>query len=167
MKDIINKSYFNRRNYILDNSDKLNMNCEELLVILEIDFLQEQGINVNYELLAQKTHLDIRKIDRIINNLQEKNYLEISFENRRVNYNIDRVFFSEDNNHDIDSCKGIIDLFENAFGRPLSNSEVTKVRMILDNYEILDIQHAINKSIAYEKVSVDYIEAILRNNNES
>ena len=78
MKKWYQESYFDRKNWILENFDKLNLNSDETLLILLIDLCKTNRKSVTYDYLISKLHKTSKQIDVIIAGLVNKHYLKIT-----------------------------------------------------------------------------------------
>lgn len=156
----VNSNYFNRRNFILGEFEKLNVSLEEGLVLLMIDYFNEFNNVVNYNNMSQKLGIEENEVERIFNNLIEKNLLEVKFENYKVVYSIENIFNDNKNKSEV-KFTNLFDLFEMQFGRPLSNQELLLLREWISKYDKKLIEYALKESVVYEKVDFNYINAIL------
>ena len=65
MKKWYKESYFDRKNWILENFDKLNLNADETILILLIDLCKTSRKAITYEYLTGKLHKTTKEIDKI------------------------------------------------------------------------------------------------------
>ncbi len=159
------KSYINRRNWILENAQNINLNAEELLLCLFIDYFNENHIAINYELLSSKLGLNQDKVDKLIQDLSTKGILEIYVGESGVRYDINRIFeLLDDIKEDISN--DIFKMFEDSFARPLSPFEMAKLSDLISEYGESEILEALRNADAYRKLNFAYIEKILKNNHE-
>lgn len=166
MKDLYLKPYFKRREWLLENADKLDLSNEELLLCILFDYLDETNEAISYQVLSSKMHVDNNKLDEIIQKLVSKNILKISLSEEGISYDISKVFESLDN--DIDVLKeDIFKSFEDAFNRPLSAFEMQKLSELTSTYGEEKLIEALRSADAYRKLNFAYIEMILKNNYES
>lgn len=163
MKKWYKQSYFNRRNWILENFDKLNLSSEETLLILLIDFSKEAGIEINNEYLEKKLNKDSKQIDEIVSRLVAKNFLKIEVNEKGIIFNIDNLF-EEDlaKLEDIEN-RDAFDIVETFLGRPLTTIEMMKVNDLIEEFSENKLIDAIRVAEAYRKNSLNYVEGILNN----
>lgn len=154
------KSYFNRRNYILEEMEDLDLNAEELLVVLLIDYCSEQNILISHSILAQKTKQSVDAIDRVLSSLTAKGYLETKFLQGKLIFDLRGIFEEEKPKANID--QSLFQLFEKEFKRTFSQVELTRIADWVTTYGKDSIVYALREAIINEKYSIDYIERILQ-----
>lgn len=166
MKKWYKQAYFNRRNWILENFDILNLTCEETILMLLIDYSKEANIELTIEYLEKKLKKDSKQIDEIIARLVAKNYLKIEANENGICFDIDSLF-DEDlaKLEDIDN-KDTYDIVETFLARPLTASEMMKVNDLIENFGENKLIDAIRLAEAYRKNSLNYVEGILNNENK-
>lgn len=160
------KPYINRRNWLLDNAENLGLSSDELLLCLMFDFLNEQRIMINYEIMEAKLGYPRAKLDTLIQNMVTKGLLEIYVGEDGVTYDILKVFEQFDEQQ-LDVQNDIFKAFEDSFGRPLSPNELQKLADFTKQYPEEKIIDALRSADAYRKVNIAYIEKILKNSHES
>jgi len=163
MKKWYKQPYFDRRNWILENYNKLNLSSDEVLLLLIIDFARDCKKVISYEYLMDKLSCDHKKIDSIISSLVLKKYLSINPTSKGVSFDIDAIFEFDPDKYEISDNKDIFNCFEQLVNRPLSASELQKLSDLLNDYSTNEIIDAIRTAEAYRKTSISYIEAVLRN----
>ena len=166
MNTIYNKPYFNRRNWLLDNAQNLDLSPAALLLCLLLDYCNEFNININYELLSAKLKCDKTKVDALIQGLAAHNYIQIYVGDNGVNYDISRIYEAQAE-AELDYADDIFKAFEDSLSRPLNPNELQKLSDFINIYSPQEIMDALRSADAYRKVSLPYIEKILRNNHES
>lgn len=154
------EKFINRRDYILDHVNELSMNCEEILVILVIDFMNEHQIAITHGILADKLKKSGDEIDDILSNLSTKGYLSLVFVDGKIAFNIDGVFEGA-NNKTMAFDASLFELFETEFARPLSQNELQRMADWLHDYNQKMIGYALREALTYDHRSFDYIERIL------
>ena len=68
------KDYIDRISYILSEFETINLNAEEGMVVLLIQFYNDHKQTIEAASIAQKLKVDVDRIDEIINGLSEKGY---------------------------------------------------------------------------------------------
>ena len=163
MKKWYKESYFDRKNWILENFDKLNLNSNETLLILLIDLYKSHKKSITYELLIEKLKLNNKEIDKIIAGLVNKHYLKLSTNSRGLVFDIDGLFDFDPDKYEISENKDLYDMVSDIFGKPLSLSELQKMNDLLDIYGNKKFIQALRIAEAQKKIKMSYIEGILRN----
>ena len=91
------QNFVNRRDWVLDNLENLELTHIESLVVLLIDFCNVNRIPINLEYLAAKCHVKTTDIDKVISMLCAKNYLEIKAINKNIVFDLSKLFEIEAN----------------------------------------------------------------------
>lgn len=163
MKKWYKESYFNRKNWILENFDKLNITNDELVLILLIELCKESKKQVTYEYLTEKLNKSIKDVDKIIASLVGKHYLNLSTNAKGLVLDIDSIFDFDPDKYEVSENKDLYDTLGDLFGRPLTPNELQKVNDLLNEYSQKDLLQAIRIAEANRKLKLNYIEGILRN----
>ncbi|MBQ1446431.1 MAG: DnaD domain protein [Solobacterium sp.] len=157
------QKYVNRRDWILDNLENLKLSPQELMVVMTIDFYNENRTDISMDILQKKTGLDMDELNRVVSVLCARHYLDIMASSRNVQFRLDGLF-------DTDTAKDIrvmdsplIELFEEEFGRPMTPNEMQKISEWNRIYPRKTIIHALREASAYQKRSMSYVESVLRN----
>ena len=154
------EKFINRRDYMLDHLDELTMTSDETLLIMLIDFLNQHQIPVTHGILAKKMKKDSGEIDNLLSQLSAKGYVQLTFQNGKILFEIDGVFAgAKEKTMNFDAS--LFDLFETEFARPLSQMELQRLADWLNVYEQKLIGYALREALTYEHLSFDYIERIL------
>lgn len=154
-------NYVNRRDWVLDNLEGLRLSSDEVVLVLLIDFLNEHKQKISMEVLRQKSGLDEDKVDRLIAGLCARKQLEIRASRKKVEFILDGLY-ETDTAKELDlKSRSLIELFEEEFGRTLSNKEMQKISDWNRTIDRRLIIYALREASAYQKKSVDYIDAIL------
>ncbi len=157
---------------LLTNYSKLNITAEELIILI---YLMDKGNNMIYDinLFVKELSLNKRKVIELINNLVEKNILNITINKnidnvseeylnldmlyRKItNIILDKELSSSTNNEDL------FTIFEKEFGRTISPTEYEKINSWLN--EDIDktlIVEALKEAVYNSTTSLRYIETIL------
>lgn len=157
---------------LLTNYSKLNITAEELIILI---YLMDKGNNIIYDinLFVKELSFTKRKVIELINNLVEKNiinitinknsdnvseeYLNLDMLYRKItNIILDKELPSSTNNEDL------FTIFEKEFGRTISPTEYEKINSWLN--EDIDktlIVEALKEAVYNSTTSLRYIETIL------
>ncbi|MCI5774364.1 MAG: DnaD domain protein [Erysipelotrichaceae bacterium] len=157
------QNYVNRRDWILDNLENLQLSHFEAIVVLLIDFCNVNNIPINLEYLAAKCNCDTAVIDKVISVLCAKNYLDIKAINKSVVFDLSKLFEADMNKQQAENYASIFELFESEFGRPLVADELTKIQEWLKRYDSKLIIYALRQASMYQKVNFAYIQKVLEN----
>lgn len=162
MTDLINNVYFDKIRYVLVKISDLNLSSQEILVVLSILILQEQGSLVSVETLVKQTNLDNKEVDDIVTLLASKRYLEVVVTNGRVNFSVDNIFsLKEEVNIDV---KDIFKIFEDEFSRILNQRELVRLNEWTKVYTRDEILDGLRSASIMSKLDFNYINKILENN---
>lgn len=165
MIDLINKVYFDKIRYILDNLPKLDISHSELVVVLSIILLQEQGYIVSVESIINQTGMSLVEVDEVVTILAGKRYLEIEVKDSAVDFNVDNIFnLKTENNLD---ASDLFKIFEEEFSRLLTQKELVKLNQWQKDYSRDEIIDALRAASIMNKFNFNYINRILENNRES
>ena len=157
---------------LLTNYSKLNIAAEELIILI---YLMDKGNNMIYDinLFVKELSFTKRKVIELINNLVEKNILNITINKNSDNVSeeylnldmlyrkitniiLDKELPSSTNNEDL------FTIFEKEFGRTISPTEYEKINSWLN--EDIDktlIVEALKEAVYNSTTSLRYIETIL------
>lgn len=157
---------------LLTNYSKLNITAEELIILI---YLMDKGNNIIYDinLFVKELSFTKRKVIELINNLVEKNILNITINKNSDNVseeylNLDMLYRKITNiilNKELPSSTNNEDLFtifEKEFGRTISPTEYEKINSWLN--EDIDktlIVEALKEAVYNSTTSLRYIETIL------
>ena len=159
------KPYINRRDWVLENLGSLSLNGTEAMVVLMVDFLNEQKAEISLEVLSDRTGISIDTIDESIQSLVSKSFLNFEVKDKTLLFSIDGIF--DDNLHYEHVDTNIFNTFETEFGRLLSQNELQLLNTWLQKYSQEDILDSLSSAIIYKKVSMQYINAILADKKRS
>ncbi len=163
MKKWYKESYFNKKNWLLENFDKLNISNDELVFILLVDLCKESKKTITYDYLHDKLHMTTKDIDKIIASLVSKNYLKLSTNSKGLVFDYDNIFEFDPEKFEVVENKDLYDILGDIFGKPLTSSELQKVNELLNIYSDKQILQAARIAEANRKLKLSYIEGILRN----
>ena len=157
------KKYVNTRDWIIENLEYLNLEPNETLIVLLIDYLNVSNIEINNEILSKKSNIDLRNIDNILSSLVSKRYLTINATIKGVAFNLDYLYETEVAKEELIFNSELFGLFEEEFGRPLTQNEMMKINEWRSSYSNKLIIYALRESSLYQKLSFPYINKILIN----
>lgn len=162
--NLFGQPFFNRRNWILENLEELDLTLEESLVVLLIDYFNEFNRSVDIMSLAKKLNMDGAHVDQILNQLMLKGYLKMEAVNRRMVYQLEGLYLHTENAKpcDTNSYRSLFELYEQEFKRPLSQKESESISEWISLYDLKLIEYALREAIIYDKMSFAYIDTILR-----
>ena len=163
MKKWYKESYFNRKNWILENFEKLKLNNDELVLVLLIELCKESKKQITYDYLTSKLNKSVKDVDKIIASLVGKNYLNLSTNAKGLVLDIDNLFEFDPEKYEIVQNTNIYDILGDLFGRPLTPNELQKVNDLLNEYNEKQLMQAIRIAEANRKLKLSYIEGVLRN----
>jgi len=152
------EAYINRRNWILANIAKRQLSAAESVLLLLIDFYNEQGQTITVESLAAAAGMAPTEADKVISGLNRKGYLTIVARNHKVMFNIDGLFEGPIAN---DYAADVFGTFEKEFGRPLTQREMTFIAEWLQSNDAKTVVKALREAMINNKPNVNYIAKIL------
>ena len=158
--------YFDRKNWILENFDKLNLDADETLLILIIELCRINRKQISYDYLSSKLRKPVKQIDQIIASLVSKHYLKLSANAKGLVFDIDGIFEFDPEKFEISENKSLYDTVGDVFGKPLSPVQLQKMNDLLETYGKEKFIEALRLAEAHRKLSMSYIEGILRNEKQ-
>lgn len=156
-----NAPWLNRTNWILDHLETFSLEPAEILVVLVLNFLNETGQTITPEMVVAKTALDLGEVEAAFDSLTNKGYLVIGMLNNKVSFRLDGLYSNASPMQERPLQQTLIREFGNEFGRPLSGSEMERITRLGQDYEEDMILHALDEAAAYNKRSLNYVEALL------
>lgn len=147
--NLYNQTFFNRRNWILENLQNLNLTLQESIIVFVIDYFNEFNITINIQSLSEKTKLEGKETDAILNSLIQKGYLNIEMAERKMHYSLEGLFMHKSNSEPIDTneYRRLFDLYEQEFKRPLSVKEQQMLSDWITTYEYKLIEYALREEL--------------------
>ena len=155
------QKYVNHRDWILDQMGLLGMDSVELVIVLLIDFMNQNRIVITMDALREKTGIQEEELNRVISALCAKKYLKIKASARAVVFDLSGLFETDIARVENILDRSLIDTFETEFGRTLSQNEMQKIS---DWNKVTDkrlIIAALREASAYQHLNLGYIEKIL------
>ncbi len=163
MKKWYNESYFDRQNWILENYDQLNLSNDEALFLLLIELAKKNQKAITYEYLSKKLNQTNSEVDKMIADLVSRHYLKLSANAQGLVFDYDEIFEFDPNRYDISDEKDLYDITSDVFNKPLSLTELQKMNDLLESYGKERFIEALRIAEAQRKLSMPYLEGILRN----
>ena len=163
MKKWYKESYFDRQNWILENYDKLNLTSDETLFLLLVELGRRTHQQISDEYLSHKLDKTNKEVDKMIADLVSRHYLKLSADANGLVFDIDEIFEFDPNRYDIVEEKDLYDIVSDVFNKPLSLTELQKMNDLLEKYGDKKFIEALRIAEAQRKLSMSYIEGILRN----
>ena len=71
----------NHRDWMIENFKKLNLNYQEIVLCMMVDFYNSQNALITYEMLADKMNTSIEDVDVLVSELVSKDVLIIGVDN--------------------------------------------------------------------------------------
>ncbi len=110
-----NAPYVDRRTWIIDHLQDLVLEPKEILVVLLIDFFNQQHISIDHELINEKLKISVDEVEDIFTELSDKGYLTLDYANGSFIFNIEGIFeLSKASDTSID--RSLLEQFEMEFG---------------------------------------------------
>lgn len=155
------QKYVNHRDWILDNYENLNLSHSETIIVLLIDFLNQNNISITGDILSNKAKITKDELDKILGSLCARKYLDIIPVGKEVSFSLNGLF-ETDIARDIRIAETpLFDTFETEFARPLTSKEMQQVTEWNRMYDRQLILYALRNASAYQKLSMAYINKIL------
>ncbi len=161
--ELYKEKFFNRRNWILDNIQRLNLTSSESIVILMIDLLNEYNEKVTINSLSKKCNLSKEEIDNVISSLNNKGFLDIR-QQKGIYFDIDQIFKTTNN---MIEDSDLYELFEQEFSKTLSRNETNTIAEWQRIYDHSSIIKALREAVINKKLSFKYIGTILANGDSN
>ena len=158
MKQFWQESYFNRKNWLMENIVSLNLSEREFMLLMLISFFMEQNRLITTESLSAHSNLSIQDVDDCLSQLCLKQYLQVTFTNGIMSFNMDGIFQQKEK--DLDALP-IFQTFEQEFGRPLTQKELMMLSEWIRKYDNELIIYALREAAIYRKLNIKYIDTIL------
>lgn len=157
-----NSVYLDRRTWILDHLQDLNVDAKEVLVLLLIDFFNQQHISIDHELIGEKLKMDQDEVEEVFTTLSEKGYLNLDFKNGALIFSVEGVFDLQSVQSSVID-QSLCERVESDFGRTLSGPEMQRIWDMANEYDSRAFICALNEAICNDVYDLNYIERILQN----
>lgn len=154
--------FVSRRDWVIENQEFLGLSEKEFMIVLMIDFMSEHRIPISIDALAQKSGMEAKEVDETVSLLCAKKYLDIRASGKRISFRLDGLYDTDVAREAGIADRSVFDLFESEFKRPLNQKDMEKISEWNRTYEKRMIILALREASMYQKVSIPYIETILR-----
>lgn len=157
---------------LLKNYKKLNLTEEEVIIIISLINLGEV-INYNPNIFTKELNMDKYKAMELLNNLTEKNIIEIKVEKNKKGLSEEYIYLDnlynklfnliiEENQPQINIDKtNLFSLFESELGRTISPIECEILKEWSNTYNEEIIKEALKEAIYNNVRNLKYIDRIL------
>ncbi len=153
--------FVNRRDWILDHLEYLGLSEKETVLVLLMDFMNENRIPITIDVLAQRTGMSETDVDETIAVLYAKKYLDIRASGKRVSFRLDGLFETDVAKEESVIDRSVFDLFESEMKRPLTQKDMEKITDWNRTYDKRLVILALREASIYQSVSIPYIDKIL------
>ena len=153
--------FVNRRDWILDHLEYLGLSEKETVLVLLMDFMNENRIPITIDALAQRTGMSETDVDETIAVLYAKKYLDIRASGKRVSFRLDGLFETDVAREESVIDRSVFDLFESELKRPLTQKDMEKITDWNRTYDKRLVILALREASIYQSVSIPYIDKIL------
>ena len=159
---------------LLRNYKKLKITDEELIILICLIGIGDK-VPYNPTIFELELNMDKFKGMEILNNLSEKNLIEIKVENNKSGKKQEYIYLDLiykkllnlvlDETEDESTSKGndIFSLFEQELGRTISSMEIEIIKEWLESYEEELIKEALKEAIYNDVRNLKYVDRILYN----
>lgn len=154
--------YVNRRDWVLENLEYLGLNGDELIIVMLIDYMNDNHMDISMEGLGKKTQMNPETVDKIVSSLCSKNFLSIKSKGGSVRFSLDGLFEANIKQQKNVLESPLFDLFASEFNRPLTQLEMQKISDWSHTMDSEIIVYALREASAYRKLNIKYIDAILK-----
>lgn len=161
MEKLYNKRYFDKRKWLLENIQNLQISLAEGMLLLIIDYFNEYDLDLSLSILSDKCNVSIEEVDELINSLRTKGYLDIKVINKKVKFTMDGLF--DDHDQQKYDTSSIYELFESELGKILTQSDLRRINEWLEKYDSEQIISALREAVIYKKSNLNYINNVLIN----
>lgn len=144
----------------MEHIKELNLDEKEFMLLMMIDFFNEQQRTITLESLSNACNMELRCVDETLSGLCLKRYLQIVPDQGKVNFKMDGIFEQQEAKPD---TLPLFTTFEQEFGRPLTQKETMMLSEWMRQYQQDLILYALREAAIYRKLNVNYIDTILSN----
>ena len=163
MKKWYEQNYVSHRDWILDNMENLGLDCNEVVLVLLIDFMNEHHQEIDLEGLSNKLNKSQDELDRVLSTLCARSYLSIFPTSNGSKWSLNGLFEADSERSVKVMDRSLFDTFESEFGRPLSEREMEKLNEWVKSTHKKLIIYALRQASLDEKLSFPYIDKIISN----
>lgn len=158
------KNYINRRDWLLENIAILDITPVEFILLQIIDYNNSNQQELTMEQLVSQSGIDPDLVNGAIASLNKRHYLALKAVGNQVMFNIDGIFQDREQTQIVN--KDIFNIFENEFGRLLSQDDLSTLSRWTQRYSEALIIDALKEAIIMQKLSMQYINGILVNKSK-
>lgn len=156
------EKFVSHRDWILDHLELLGMSSEETVIVMMIDFMNQNQMSITMEDLSEKTCLSKEMTEESISSLCAKNYLQIKAAGGKARFILNGLFETDVARSERLFDASLFELFEKEFKRPLTQNEMTKISEWNRTTDRIMIICALRRASASQNLKVAYIDGILR-----
>ncbi len=153
--------YINLSDWILDHINQLDLDTQETIVLLQLEYLIRKQKHIDPKLLSKQCNLSVKDFDKNLTSLIQKGYVKVLISEQSVGYELQNLFSKTSAIENKSENRDILDIFEQEFKRPLSTHEIDKLNDWLMKIDYAYIVHALREAVIYQKVNFNYIDRIL------
>lgn len=153
--------FVNRRDWILDHLEQLGLSHPETVMVLVIDFMNENRLPISIESLHAKTGMSTDEVNEVISLLCAKKYLEIRASAKRVSFLLNGLFETDTAREANVLDTSLFELFESVFARPLTQREMEQISDWNRLYDKRMIILALKEAGMYQALKMPYIAKVL------
>lgn len=161
MKENPYLKYINLSDWILDHINQLDLDAQEVLVLLQLEYAIRTSSHVDPKILASQCNFSIKDFDRNLTSLIQKGYIKVNITEATVSYELQNIVQDQQIVNQKTESTDVLDLFEREFKRPLSSNEIHKLNDWLMKVDHGFLVHALREAVIYQKVNFNYIDRIL------
>ncbi|MBR2760762.1 MAG: DnaD domain protein [Solobacterium sp.] len=153
--------FVNRRDWILDHLEQLGLSHQETVMVLVIDFMNENRLPISIESLHAKTGMSTDEVNEVISLLCAKKYLEIRASAKRVSFLLNGLFETDTAREANVLDTSLFELFESVFKRPLTQREMEQISEWNRIYDKRMIILALKEAGMYQALKMPYVAKVL------
>jgi len=160
-----NESYINRRNWIFQHFKDLDLTLSQGMLLLTMDYMQEFNQPIDLNTLSQRLNIKSNEVDELLSQCMAKGYIQVNTSNKQVTFELEGLFSTYSQKPVFVSTQ-IFEIFEEEFGRPLSQKETEQLSQWSRQFADKIILKALKEASVLRKYNMNYIERILFNHKD-
>ncbi len=160
-----NLNYFDKKNWLLDNIEKLDISNNAKLLLILVIFLEEKNIIINQNLLANKLSISLKELDSLLEDLITKGLVNIKINNGLI-FDLSKLFETDFNLYN-NISDDIVKIYEKEKVKPITRYDLEKLDELIKYYPKSSIIKAFQIAAARKQFNLSYIETILINEKKS
>lgn len=184
IEKIFEEGFLNYTELIIKYQSKLELSSDEVIVLIQLcNLAQRKRYFLSTLSLSRVTGLKTSEAGEVVNSLFEKDLITIKFERKSNEEKISEVFdlkpffkkiteiydediLKEKESKTLSDVEYVVKVLERVFNKPLSNHFLEIVRQwFVDGYTKEQIDQAIETTRNHGRVSVNYVDRILRSDS--